>query len=99
MKSREEAREKVIGQCVDLMRVRHLAINTEKTYCAHIGSYIDWLVSHGRDLPDSRARVEGCLTSMAHRGCSASTQNQAFNALTSMPANVVPFVMERRAAA
>lgn len=81
MKTFHEARDKMIAQCVDVMRVRHLSLNTEKTYCGHIRSYIDWLILHGRDLPDSRARVEAYLTSMAHRGCSASTQNQAFNAL------------------
>ena len=65
----------------DLLRRKHYALTTEQVYCQHTGSYIDWLVLHGRRLPDSRARVEAFLTSMAHRGCSASTQNQAFNAL------------------
>lgn len=81
MNTLHEAKERTIAQCVDLIRFRHLSINTEKTYCAHIRSYIDWLVLHGRDLPDSRSRVEAYLTAMAHRGCAASTQNQAFNAL------------------
>jgi integron integrase len=71
----------VMTQTRDKIRVRHLALATERTYLHHIGSYIDWLVSHGRDLPDTRTRVEAFLTGMAHRGCSASTQNQAFNAL------------------
>ena len=65
----------------DLCRLRHLALSTEQTYCGWVGSYIDWLMSHGRDLPDSRARVEAFLTRMAHRGAAASTQNQCFNAL------------------
>ena len=67
--------------CRDKMIVRHLALTTERSYLGHIGSYIDWLLKHGSDLPDSRARVESFLTGMAHRGCAASTQNQAFNAL------------------
>lgn len=81
MNSRQSTKERMLAQCVDLIRFRHLSLNTEKTYCGHIRSYIDWIIAHGRDLPDSRTRVEVFLTSMAHRGCAASTQNQAFNAL------------------
>lgn len=81
MKTIPQLRQETLSQCVDLMRVRHYAPGTEKDYCAVIRSYIDWLVKHGRGLPDSRARVEAFLTSMAHRGCAASTQNKAFNAL------------------
>lgn len=74
-------RDEVITQCVDLMRLRHMARNTEGSYLYHIGSYIDWLAEHGRDLADSRARMEAYLTAMANRGCSASGQNVAFSAL------------------
>ena len=74
-------KQRTLAQCVDLLRFKHYSLNTEKTYLGHIGSYIDWLVKHGREFPDSRARVEAFLTGMAHRGCAASTQNQAFNAL------------------
>jgi len=81
MKTRSPAARATLQKCVDLLRRKHYALTTEQVYCGHIGSYIDWLVLHGRDLLDSRARVEAFLTSMAHRGCSASTQNQAFNAL------------------
>lgn len=75
------AKQRTLAQCVDLLRLKHYSLATEKTYCGHIGSYIDWLLKHGSDLPDSRTRVQSYLTSIAHRGCSASTQNQAFNAL------------------
>lgn len=81
MKSVQNTKEQMLAQCIDLIRFKHLSLNTEKTYCGHIRSYIDWIIDHGRNLPDSRSRVEAFLTSMAHRGCSASTQNQAFNAL------------------
>jgi len=81
MKTSPSSKQTVLAQCVDLLRLRHYSINTEKTYLGHIGSYIDWLMKHGSSLPDSRARVEAFLTGMAHRGCAASTQNQAFNAL------------------
>lgn len=75
------AKQRTLAQCVDLLRLKHYALATERTYLGHIGSYIDWLMHHGAKLPDSRTRVQTYLTSMAHRGCSASTQNQAFNAL------------------
>jgi len=81
MHPKPSPKDRTLAQCVDLLRLRHYSLNTEKTYCGHIGSYIDWLMKHGSALPDSRTRVQTYLTSMAHRGCSASTQNQAFNAL------------------
>lgn len=71
----------ILAQCVDRMRIQRKALATERTYCHWIGSYIDWLIQHGNALPDSRARIEAYLTALAHRGVSASTQNQAFNAI------------------
>lgn len=81
MKTRSPAALATMQKCRDLLRRKHYALATEQVYCQHIGSYIDWLVLHGQGLPESRARVEAFLTAQAHRGCSASTQNQAFNAL------------------
>jgi integron integrase len=81
MKSLSPAASEALQKCRDLLRRKHYALTTEQVYCGHIGSYINWLGLHGRSFPDSRARVEAFLTAMAHRGCSASTQNQAFNAL------------------
>lgn len=63
------------------MRLQHKSINTEKAYIHWISSYIEWLKKHGKKQVDSRARMEAFLTSLAHRQVSASTQNQAFNAL------------------
>lgn len=70
-----------LRKCRDLICLQHKALTTEQTYLAQIGSYIDWLAAHGAALPDTRTRMEAYLTSIAHRGCSASTQNQAFNAI------------------
>lgn len=80
-KKKCDNREATLCKVRDLCRLRHLSLSTEDTYCWWIGSYIDWLMEHGRQLPDSRARVEAFLTRVAHRGAAASTQNQAFNAL------------------
>ena len=70
-----------LNKCRDLLRLQHKAWTTEQTYIAQIRSYIEWLAVHGAVLADSRARIEAYLTAMAHRGCAAATQNQAFNAI------------------
>ena len=74
-------KESVIKKCRDFMRLQHKSINTEKVYLLWIGKYIDFLLESRNQLPDSRARIEAFLTSLAHRGVAAATQNQAFNAI------------------
>jgi site-specific recombinase XerD len=61
--------------------LRHLSLNTEKTY-------IHWLGRYGRFLKAPRLahlpteqKMEAFLTHLAISGVSASTQNQAFSAL------------------
>ena len=61
--------------------LRHLSINTEK-------SYTHWLVRYGAFLKDPKLKnlapeqkMEAFLTRLAISGVAASTQNQAFNAL------------------
>jgi integron integrase len=77
----QQQKADMVRLCRDKIRVKHLALATERTYLSHIGSYIDWLAEHGREMPDTRARIEAFLTRIGHRGCAAATQNQAFNAL------------------
>jgi integron integrase len=74
-------KELTLEKCRDLMRLQHKSINTEKVYLLWISKYIDFLVESGKQLPDSKARIEAFLTSLAHRGVAAATQNQAFNAI------------------
>lgn len=74
-------KHQILRRAADLLRLQRKALTTERTYLHWIGSYIDFLAQHGLELPDSKARMEAFLTRLAHRGCSASTQNQAFNAL------------------
>lgn len=76
-----KAKQQTLARVVEILRLKHYALSTEKTYVAQISSYIDWLVKHGRELTDSKARMEAYLTAMAQRGCAPSTQNQTFNAL------------------
>lgn len=84
MKTSTRRRSETLQKCADLLRFKHYALTTERCYCQHIGSYIDWLVEHRETigkLSESGDKVQAFLTSMANRGCAASTQNQAFNAL------------------
>ena len=75
----------LIHHATRLMRetcaLRHLSINTEK-------SYTHWLRRYGVFLKDpqlknltTEQKIEAFLTRLATAGVSASTQNQAFNAL------------------
>ena len=73
----QEALRKLSGT----IRLRHFSWATEQAYCA-------WLVRYMRFLKDgqgaglaSEQKAEAFLTQLAYQGVSASTQNQAFNAL------------------
>lgn len=69
-------------------RRMHLSLSTEKSYCHWISCYARWLKTAPPDF-DSRKKVEKYLSAEALRGVSASTQNQAFNALLFLYRNVV----------
>ena len=62
------------------IRLRHMALSTERTYCHWLRKYCRFL-SVKRDTGSSRQRIESFLSSLAHRDVSSSTQNQAFNAI------------------
>ncbi len=71
-----------INSVRDACLLKHLAVQTEKTY-------VHWVKRYGAFLqtntfpPDqcSEAKMEAFLTSLARAGVSATTQNQAFNGL------------------
>lgn len=74
-------------------RVKHLSYSTEKTYCGWIKSFFAYFNERAkRSLYDmGRAEVEQYLTHLAvDLRVSASTQNQAFNALLFLYRNVIP---------
>jgi site-specific recombinase XerD len=81
MKTRQQLKAEALKKATDMLRLQRKALTTEQCYLHWIGSFIDWLFEHGRDMPDSRTRIEAYLTALAHRRVSASTQNQAFNAI------------------
>lgn len=65
----------------DVMRLRHLSWQTEQCYQGWILRYVTWLQKHGASFATSEQRMGAYLTALAHKGCAASTQNQAFNAI------------------
>lgn len=64
----------------DVIRLRHLARSTEECYLGWIKRFMGFVDRLDPTLA-SEAKVESFLTSLAKLGCSASTQNQAFNAI------------------
>ncbi len=61
--------------------LRHLSVNTEKTYTQWLARYGAFLREQ-HCLPDTtEEKMEAFLTRLARTGMSGATQNQAFNAL------------------
>lgn len=79
--------DQAIQSLRDAIRRRHLSWSTEQTYTGWLRRYCAWLPSH--PAGDSTAKVSAFLTSMAHTNCSASTQNQALQALLMFYRDVV----------
>jgi site-specific recombinase XerD len=61
--------------------LRHLSINTEKTYTHWLGRYGLFLKGKFAEPMTTEQKIETFLTRLAISGMSGSTQNQAFNAL------------------
>ena len=83
------AERKLLDQVSDIARFRHLSLRTEETYRSWIKRYILFnRKRHPREL-DAHA-VRDFLTHLAVKeNVSASTQNQAFNALLFLYRNVL----------
>lgn len=69
-----------VNALVDLIRRKHLSRSTESSYAAWLRRYIGFL-SDRKPQGASEEKIGAFLTSLAESGVSASTQNQAFNAL------------------
>jgi hypothetical protein len=74
---------KLLEQVREVMRLRHYSIRTESCYCDWIRRFVKFHGMRSRDeLLPGDGKVEGFLSDLAVPGrVSASTQNQAFNAL------------------
>src|SRR5437660_9137935 len=74
---------KLMDQVREVMRLRHYSIRTEQCYCDWIRRYVKFHGMRSREeLLPSCGKVETFPSDLAVNGnVSASTQNQAFNAL------------------
>src|SRR5512133_3399100 len=74
-----------ISTAIHLMRetcvLRHFSLKTEKTYVYWIRRYSEFLKHQPVQTWTTEQKMERFLTLLAKAGGSASTQNQAFNAL------------------
>ena len=69
-----------LEKAADVIRRKHLSLATERSYCAWLKRYCDFIVK----LPAhsaSEQKLEQFLTALAKDDVAASTQNQAFNAV------------------
>ncbi len=63
-----------------VIRRKHLALSTEETYCGWLSRFVAYLrATHPTGTSESK--LERFLSGLARRHVSASTQNQAFNAV------------------
>jgi site-specific recombinase XerD len=73
--------EQALQKLGDVIRRKHFALGTERSYRAWLKRYCDFIQRlPGRPL--SEQKLERFLTALAREDVAASTQNQAFNALT-----------------
>jgi site-specific recombinase XerD len=74
---------KLMDEVHDVMRLHHYSIHTERSYCDWIKRFILFHKMTGReDLKNGEIKIEAFLTHLAvNKDVSASTQNQAMNAL------------------
>ena len=69
-----------LEKLTEVVRRKHFALATERSYCAWLRRYCDFMVK----LPahnSSEQKLERFLTALAQDNVAASTQNQAFNAI------------------
>ncbi|HEX4122210.1 MAG TPA: phage integrase N-terminal SAM-like domain-containing protein [Verrucomicrobiae bacterium] len=69
-----------VRRLTEVIRRKHLALATERTYCAWLRRYCDFIMGLPLPLP-SEHKLERFLTVLAKKDVAASTQNQAFNAI------------------
>jgi hypothetical protein len=74
--------EKALARLTEVIRRKHLALATERSYCAWLRRYCDNLKGLPAHL-SSEQKLERFLNALAQQNVAASTQNQAFNAIIS----------------
>jgi hypothetical protein len=81
--------KKLLDQLRDTIRIKHYSYSTEKTYVHWVKRYI---LFHNKRHPAEMGvpEIEAFLSNLAQEGnVSASTQNQAFNAILFLYRNVL----------
>jgi len=71
----------ILDRSRSVLRRKHFAFATEAAYCNWIRRYATFVLALRRPNLTSEEKFERFLTQIAKRGGSASTQNQAFNAI------------------
>jgi len=77
-----------ISKMRDILRRKHLALSTEHSYCGWMVRYCEYLQIK-QLFGSSENKIEQFLTHLAIKNVSASTQNQALNAIVFFYENVV----------
>lgn len=77
----QEQRDAEINRLREIIRRMHYSLSTEDTYVHWLRRYIGFLCGHRRIDQTAEEKFEAFLTHLARDGVSASTQNQAFNAI------------------
>ena len=72
--------DQAVHKMTEVIRRKHLARSTERSYRAWLRRYCDYLLKVPGHLT-SEQKLERFLTALATEGVAASTQNQAFNAI------------------
>ncbi|MDP7175030.1 MAG: phage integrase N-terminal SAM-like domain-containing protein [SAR324 cluster bacterium] len=82
--STHQANQTLLVEIRDLMKREHYSVNTERAYSDWIKQFVKFHCLQAREslFVEAENKVEKFLTYLAtERDVSASTQNQAFNAL------------------
>src|SRR5437016_8928956 len=81
--------EEALQRTREIIRRKHLALSTEAVYCAWLKRYCQFVKKCPPHMP-SQQKLERFLTALAKENVTASTQNQAFNALLMQLSSFTP---------
>jgi hypothetical protein len=70
--------QEALRKLTDVLRRKHFALNTERSYAAWLRRYCDFIKALPFHLARER-KLEQFLTALAKENVATSTQNQAFN--------------------
>lgn len=89
MKTHAQIKAQILAKVVEVIRLQHKAIATERAYCGWIARYYDFCVNLPAEWP-AEQKMERFLTDLAVvHDVSASTQNGAFHAVRFLYVEVI----------